>query len=145
MPGSATGNRTCVCIHTYLTWWFKWHSLDNFCWEASSPVGLHVCPGAETPLCSAAWVKKYSTPASESWGQRLHGVLVLGVGRFFYYRHVTWRMGSQDLDMWLNKHGDRCCPLTIGLWDPFQMASFWLINGGYLVPLKKSTVSVTTH
>ena len=35
VPGSATGNRTCVCTHTYLTWQFKWRSLDIFSWEAS--------------------------------------------------------------------------------------------------------------
>ena len=30
----------------------------------------------------------------------------------------------------VNNHGDRCCPLRIGLWDPLQMAVSWLINGG---------------
>ena len=29
-----------------------------------------------------------------------------------------------------HNHGDRCCPRRIGLWDPFQMAFLWLINGG---------------
>ena len=26
-----------------------------------------------------------------------------------------------------------CCPLRIGLWDPFQMAFLWLMNGGLLL------------
>ena len=30
----------------------------------------------------------------------------------------------------VNSHGDRFCPLSVGLWDPFQIAFFGLINGG---------------
>ena len=30
----------------------------------------------------------------------------------------------------VNNYGDRFRPLRIGLWDPFQMALLWLINGG---------------
>ena len=30
----------------------------------------------------------------------------------------------------VSNHGDRCCPQDLGLWDPFQMAFLWLINGG---------------
>ena len=33
----------------------------------------------------------------------------------------------------VNSHGDRCCPLRAGLWDPFQMAVLWLINGGVIL------------
>ena len=38
---------------------------------------------------------------------------------------------SHDLDVsGFHNHGDRCCPLSVGLWDPFQMVFPWLINGG---------------
>ena len=30
----------------------------------------------------------------------------------------------------VNDHGDRCCPLRIGLWDPFQMAIKMACNQG---------------
>ena len=37
---------------------------------------------------------------------------------------------SQDLDTWLATMVI-VSPLRIGLWDPFQIAYLWLINGGY--------------
>ena len=36
--------------------------------------------------------------------------------------------GSSHLGYVVNHHGDRFRPL--GLWDPFQMAFSWLIDGG---------------
>ena len=45
---------------------------------------------------------------------------------------------SQDLDTWLVTMVTVVSPLRMGLWDPFQMAFWWLINGGdpnYLHPL----------
>ena len=30
----------------------------------------------------------------------------------------------------VNNHGD---PMSVGVWDPFQMAFLWIINGGYYV------------
>ena len=41
---------------------------------------------------------------------------------------VTWRI-IPVTKLW-SIYGDRCCPLRIGLWDPFQMGISWLINGG---------------
>ena len=41
----------------------------------------------------------------------------------------SWRV-IPGLGYVVNNHGDRCCPLRIGLWDPLQMAVSWLINGG---------------
>ena len=45
-------------------------------------------------------------------------------------RAATWRMGSQDLDTWLITIMVIVSPQFLGLWDPFQMAFLWLINGG---------------
>ena len=44
---------------------------------------------------------------------------------------MSWVLGgSSQLGYVVSKHGDRFRPLRIGLWDPFQMAVSWLINGG---------------
>ena len=40
--------------------------------------------------------------------------------------HPTWRMGSQDV---VSITMVIVSPLRIGLWDPFQMACLWLVNG----------------
>ena len=37
---------------------------------------------------------------------------------------------APGLEYVVNNHGDRFRPLRIGLWDPFQLAFPWLINGG---------------
>ena len=51
---------------------------------------------------------------------RNHGVRPFGRG-------PTWRI--IPVSKWLITMVS-CCPLRIGLWDPFQMAFSWLINGG---------------
>ena len=56
-------------------------------------------------------------------------------------RWTAWRMGSQDGRIrGENNHGDRCCPLRIGLWDPFQMAELKMaaIHGGVILTSYKS-------
>ena len=44
----------------------------------------------------------------------------------------TWRVGSsQDSFIQVvDNNGCLASPQVLGLWDPFQMAFFWLINGG---------------
>ena len=50
---------------------------------------------------------------------------------FWRFYTSTWRMGSQDVtDTWLITIVIVVVPY-VGLWDPFQMAFSWLINGGY--------------
>ena len=62
-------------------------------------------------------------------GSHPFGMVTFRVLRYGTANHQP-QLPATGLGYMVNSPGDRFRPIRMGLWDPFQMAVSWLINGG---------------
>ena len=89
-------------------------------------VGIFKHLGAKTPQMFP--LQGFQRMLHSNWRVGPRQLSASGVGGV---KVTSWRDHPMTDGYVVHNHGDRFCTLGIGLWDPFQMAVLWLIDGGW--------------
>ena len=89
-------------------------------------VGIFKHLGAKTPQMFP--LQGFQRMLHSNWRVGPRQLSASGVGGV---KVTSWRDHPMTDGYVVHNHGDRFCTLGIGLWDPFQMAFLWLIDGGW--------------